>query len=275
MATPTRLNKKTYLGPAGVANDDEDGIGGAPDTGTPVNPATVGNLNGDMKIGSGSDVSTYFIFYEGFNNTSSGSVENARVGVRSAAKFNTSAGSVALVSTSSSDTGTVRVTGKVGGDWVQEDVVLGGTTPISGIENFDAGEVYRWEYLSGYPVGVITGTVASEVCAVIWGTSANPPDGAPSIATYMATTEIEIAVADTINATLDSTDRLTPPDGIGSFALAYVWTGEDNTTAVPGGTLGVDDTIGVCGKFTSYAGIFPPSSGKMQFMHGVIGDATA
>lgn len=273
MATPTRTNKKTWLGTEGIPTEDGEDIGGAPDA--IVNPATVGNLNGDMRIQDGADVETYFIFYEGFNHTDDGSVENARVGVRSSARFNTSAGTVALVSTSASDTGVVRVVGKVSDVWVQEDITLAGTTPVSGIQNFDEGEVYRWEYLSGYPTGQITGSIASEVCAVIWGTSANPTDGGTSIATYMATTEIKIAIATAKNTTLTSTSRTEPPTGIGDFDLAYVWTGEDNTFPVPSGVFEVDDQLGVCGQFTAYSGIFPPSSGKIQFMHGVIGDATA
>lgn len=274
MATPTRANKKTWLGSEPVANDDEDDIGGAK-TGSPINEATVGNLFGDMRISTDGDVAYYTIFYEGFNHTSSGSIENARVALRSGARFNTSAGSVTLVSTSASDTSVVRITGKVDDTWVQENITLAGTTPVSGVQEFDNSGVYRYEFVSGTPVGIITCSVNSEICAVLYGTSANPVDGGSSIATYMATTEIAIAVADAINSTLESNDRLTPPDDIGGFSQATYWTGEDNSINVPGGSLGVNDYIGVCARFTAYQGIFPPANGKLLMEHGIIGDATA
>lgn len=274
MAVPTRNNKKTWLGEP-VANDNEDDIGGTTDTGTPVNENTVGNLFGDMRISTDEDIAYYSIFAEGFDNTSSGSVENARVALRSGARFNTAAGSVILVSTSASDTGVVRVTGKVSGEWVQESVTLAGTTPVSGIQTFDIGGVYRWEYIPGTPVGNITCTVDTEVVALIYGTTANPADGGTSIATYMATTEIAIALATSINTDLESDDRLTAPVGIGTFGQATYWAGADNSKPVPGGSLGVGDYISVCARFTAYQGIFAPANGKMLMEHGIIGDATA
>lgn len=274
MPVPTRLNKKTYIGPNPIPNDDTDDLGGAIDTGTAINEATVGNLFGDLRI---AEANTYYyaIFYEAFNHTTSGSVENARVANRAGAKLNTGAGTVTVVSTSASDTGIIRVTGKVSTVWTQDDITLTGTTPATGNETFDTGSVIRYESLSGIPVGAVTCSVAAETTGIIWGTSYDPADGGSSIATYMASAEIDLAVATAINTTLSSADRLTAPTGIGSFAKATRWTGADASIAVPGGSLGVGDYVGVCARFTANADVPAPYTGKIQFKHGIVGDATA
>lgn len=274
MATPTRSDKRTYLGADGVPATDVDPIGGAIYTGTAVNENTTGNLFGDLRIGS-SDIYYYTIFYEAFANTTSGSMKNCREANRAGAILNSSSGTVSVVSTSSSDTGTLRVTGLVSSVWEQEDITLTGTTPATGVKTYDSGGVVRYEYISGTPAGALTCSVASAVCGVIWGTDYDPADGGSSIATYMATAEIDLAVATAINTTLSSANRLTAPTGIGSFSKATRWTGADASIAVPGGSLGVGDYIGICARFTAYNGIPATYSGKIQFKHGIIGDATA
>lgn len=274
MATPTRNNKKTYLGSNPVPNDNTDDLGGTIDTGTAINENTVGNLMGDLRIGT-SDIYYYAILYEAFNHSTSGSVENARVANRAGAKVNASAGTASVVSTSASDTGIIRVIGKVSGTWTADDITLTGTTPATGNETFDLGTVVRWEALSGSVTGAVTCSVAAEVVGVIWGTTYDPADGGSSIATYMATAEIDLAVATAINTALSSADRLTAPTGIGSFAKATRWSGADSAIAVPGGSLGVGDYVGVCVRFTAFNGIPASNSGKIQFKHGIVGDATA
>ncbi len=274
MSTPTRGNKVTYLGSNPVPTDDTSDIGGAVDTGTSVDQSIVGNLFAAQRIGD-SDVPVYEILYEAFDHSSSGSMENARVANRAGARFNSGAGTATVVSTLNTDVGTVRVIGKVSGVFTTEDIVVTGTTPAFGVNTYDSNTVVRWEYVNAIPAGNITCSVASEICGIIWGTSADPPDGFYSIATYMATAEIDFAVATSINTTLTSSDRLTAPTGIGSFAKATRWTGEDFSIAVPGGSLGVGDYVGVCVRFISFTGIFPSASGKIQFKHGIVGDATA
>lgn len=273
MATPIRLDKKSNLGSNAVPSDDVSAIGGAINTGSNINENTVDNLFGDLRINN-SDIYYYSIVYERFINTSSGSMQNARVGNRAGAKLNTSPGTVTLVSTNIADTGSYRVTGKVSGVWTTEDIVATGTTPATGVHTFDVSTVVRYESLAGTPLGAVTFSVASDVCGVIWGTDNDPLDGAPSIATYMATAEIDLAVATAINTTLSSANRLTAPTGIGSFSKATLWTGADATIAVPGGVLAVGDKIAVCVRFKAFNGIPATASGKIQFKHGIVGDAT-
>lgn len=274
MAIPDRSNKVSNLGANPTPTDDTSALGGAIATGTAINQNTVGNFFGDMRIGT-SDIPYYAIIYERFNNTSSGSVQNARVANRAGARLNSSSSTVTIVSTSSLDVGSIRVIGKVSGIFTSEDIVLTGTTPAIGINTFDANSVVRYESLAGVPTGNVTCSVSSEICGVIWGTAADPADGFYSIATYMATAEIDIAVATAINTTLSSANRLTAPTGISSFSKATRWTGEDFSAAVPGGALSVGDYVGIVVRFVSFTGIPPSYSGKIQFKHGIVGDATA
>jgi hypothetical protein len=272
--TPNRSNKVSNLGANPTPTNDTSPLGGAIDTGTAVNQDTVGNFFGDMRIGT-SDIAYYAVIYERFNNTSTGSMQNARVANRAGARLNTSSATVTVVSTSALDVGSIRVIGKVSGVFTSEDIVLTGTTPAIGVNTFDTNSVIRYESLSGVPTGNITCSVSSEICGIIWGTSADPADGVYSIATYMATAEIDLAVATAINTTLSSANRLTAPTGISAFSKATRWTGEDSSAAVPGGALGVGDYIGIVARFVSFTGIPPSYSGKIQFKHGIVGDATA
>jgi len=276
MATPTRLNKKTYIGSLPIPTDDVGDIGGAINTGTAIVETTVGNLLADMRIGT-TDQYFYTVFYEAFDNTASGSIQNARVANRAGALVNTSAGTCGYASTNALDTGVVRALGKVGGTWTTEDVTLTGTTPAFTLATFDVGTVVRHEIISGASLGAISCSVNGDIVGMIWGTDNDPTDGAPSIATYMATAEIDIAIATAINTNLTSTDRKTAPSGIGSFSKATIWTSADASIgiAIPGGALGVGDYIGVVVRFTSFGNVKPSFSGKIQFKHGVIGDATS
>lgn len=179
-----------------------------------------------------------------------------------------------MVSTSSSDTGQVKVVGTIGGLWDTETITLTGTGTALGSKVWDANGVVRWEHLGGVPVGLVTCAVASQTVAVLWGTSYDPADAGPSIATYMATAEIELALATAINTSISGTNRLTAPaSGISAFSKATRWSGADTSIAVPTGELASNEYIGICAKFIAYANIPAPVSGKIQFKPNLIGDA--
>lgn len=273
MAEPIRADEKTYLGDEGRPTDDVSAYGGDIDLGAEVDENTVGNLFGDIRITETTE--EYFTaFYKRLEHTAPGTLTNARVANRAGARLNTSSGTASVVSTSNSDTGQVKVIGTISGNWDSETLTLNGTTTVIGSKVWDNGSVIRWEHLGGVPVGLITCGVNSYVCGVIWGTSLDPADGGPSIATYMASAEIDFALATAKNATITGTNRLTAPaSGIGSFSKAVKWSGNDTSIAVPTGDLEADEYIGICVRFTAYGNVPAPVSGKIQFKHNLIGDS--
>lgn len=275
MSVPTRDDKKTYLGVDGVPTNDTDPYGGAIDTGALVNENTLGNLFGAIRLGQVDDA-FYTAFHIKMEHTSPGILDLARVCNRAGARVNTSSGNAALISTNAADVGQIIVTGKVSGTWVQETLTLNGTTPVVGTQVWDANSVYRWEHISGVPAGLVTCSVNSSTCGVIWGTDNDPSDGFPSIATYMATAEIEFALATSKNAAVSGTNRKTAPaSGIGSFSTATKWPGEDFSINVPTNEMEADDSIAVAVKVLALANVPAPAGGKLQFKHNLVGDAKA
>lgn len=273
MSTPNRGNKKTYLGIDGVPTNDTDPYGGAIDTGALVNETTLGGLFGPIRLGS-SDDAFYTLCYIKMDHSSPGLLTNARVCNRAGAKLNTTSGNAAIISTNATDTGQVIITGKVAGSWVQETLTLNGTTPVVGTQVWDANSVYRWEHISGVPAGLVTCSINSSTCAIIWGTDNDPSDGFPSIATYMASAEIEFALASSKNSTVSGSNRKTAPaSGIGSFSKATKWSGEDFSINVPSGEYEAGDYLALCIKVLVIANIPAPNSGKMQLKHNLVGDA--
>jgi hypothetical protein len=272
MASPTRDDCKTYLGADGIPLNDTDPLGDAISTGVAVDPNTLGGLYGDIRLDS-TDQTYYTIFYKRMEQTSPGNLANARFSNRAGARLNTTAGNASVVSTNAADVGEIKVTGKVSGTWTSETLTLTGTTPVIGSQVWDINSVVRWESLDGVQLGLITCSVNSATCAVIWGTDNDPQDGFPSIATSFASYEMQFALCTAINTTLSSANRKTAPTGIGSFSSATRWSGEDFSIAVPGGDLGEDDYIGVCGRLIAYANIPAPTNGRFQFKHSLIGDS--
>jgi len=273
MSVPDRDDKKTYLGADGVPTDDTSPYGGAIATGTAVNENTLGNLFGAIRLGQVDDA-YYTSFYIKLEHTSPGLLDLARICNRAGAKLNTSSGNAAIISTNASDTGQIIITGKVGGTWTQETLTLNGTTPVVGTQVWDANSVFRWEHISGVPAGLVTCSVNSSTCGIIWGTDNDPSDGFPSIATYMASAEIEFALATAKNTTVSGTNRKTAPaSGIGSFSKATKWAGEDFSINVPSGEMLAADYICVVVKFIVKANIPAPNGGKIQFKHNLVGDA--
>lgn len=274
MSLPDRGDKFTYLGADGVPTTDTDPIGGAIDTGTAVAEGTLGNLFGSIRLGQ-TDDAFYSAFYIKMEHTAPGILDLARLCNRAGARLNTTSGNASLVSTSADDTGDVIITGKVATVWTQETLTLTGTTPVIGTQVWDSNSVVRYEHLGGVPVGLVTCAVNSSTCGIIWGTSNDPADGFPSIATYMASAEIEFAVATAKNTAISSANRKTAPTTIGSFSKATKWSGEDFSISIPSNEMEADDYIGVAVKMLVFANVPAPAQGRMQFKHNLVGDAKA
>lgn len=272
MSIPNRGDKKTYLGSDGRPTNDTDPCGGGIDTGTAIDENNIGNLFGSIRLGS-SDVDYYTIFYIKMEHSSPGYLDFARFNNRAGARPNSTSGNASIISTNSVDDGQVIITGKVSGTWTQETLTLNGTTPVIGSQVWDSDTVVRWQFISGVPVGLITCSVNSSVCGVIWGTDNDPADAFPSISTYTASAEMQFALANSLNMDLYGDNRLTAPSDIGSFSTATRWSGEDFSINVPGDQMYDNDYIGVCARFTAYADIPAPYNGKLQFKHNLVGDA--
>lgn len=272
MAAPTPETIIRYAGSNdnGTPTIEDTGvpIGGAINTAVPISSGAVDAVIGFTQI---TDVDDEFFGIVYFKNTQTGAgrVNSARICNRAAAKLNGSAGTATVVSTAN-DTGVIRITGKVSGVWDQEDLTLTGTTPAISEKTWDADSVIRWEYLVAgvltVPTGHLTCMVASELVAVVYGGS----DGNTG-----ATREIEIALADAIDTTLESDDRTTAPDDIGSFNTASFWNGEDESIVVPGNELENGHYVGVCIKKIQYGGSPAAVNGVTPWDLALVGNPSA
>lgn len=272
MAAPTRLDEKYYGSADGNPSNDTDPLGGAIATGTELNPASPSNLWSTLSIGTSSKT-VYSIHYRKQENSTSGELVNARFYCRTGAIKNTNAGTASIASNKAGEDCTVRVVGKIGGNWDFEDIDVLGTTISVGSKIWDANSVLRWVVLEGYPIGILGCSVAGETVGVIYGTSDDPVDGnGESIACYMCSAEITWALATSKNTTLSSANRLTAPTGIGSFEPATLWANEDTSIAVPSGVFEIDDEIGICGKLVIEANA-PQPPRDFQVMTALLGDA--
>lgn len=272
MAAPTRMDEE-YLGTVdGNPDNNTDPLGGATDAA--LDPDTPSNLWKTLSIGS-SNVSVYSVHVRKQVNVTSGQLINARFYNRAGAIKNTSAGVASIASNKANEDCTVRVVGKVGGNWDYEDIDVLGLTISVGTKTWDANSVLRWVVLEGYPVGILGCSVAGEVVGVIYGTSDDPQDGNPeSIACYMCSAETTWALATSKNTAIGSANRLTAPTGIGSFEHATIWDGEDASIAVPSGVFEIDDEIHVCGLLLIEANV-PQPPRDFQVKPALIGDSQA
>lgn len=241
---------KYYGGSDGAPSNDVDPAMGAIDTGAGQLVETVaGNVLGTIPRASGADVDYYGGAYRK-NEHASSDWTDAYLTNRAGAILPAASGQVTAVSSSASDTGTLRVTGKIAAAWDQEDIVLTGTTPVTGAETWDLGEVWRYEYLVAgtptVPTGNLTIDVDGEVCAVIYGSGT-------SFGNKAASAEFELALASALNDTISLTDRTTAPTvgggagEVSAFSPACKWSGAgavDQSIPVPGGDLPFGDYIG-------------------------------
>lgn len=271
MATPIATDIKIYPGASGTPTDDVSAYGGAITTGGGVMNDALINVALDTIYQSGSDVTYNAIFYFKMTNVTSGQLNDARVYNRAGAVTNGASGTCQYVSTSASDTTTVRTVGKVSGVYTTDLVTLTGTTPVSGTKVWDSGTVVRHESLNSggtgavKPVGNVTISLTGQILAVLYGTSSNP--SGIDIATTWASNEFQMALASAKNATISGTDRLTAPaSGVGSYSAATLWAGADASIPVPSGLLTFDEYVGVAVKFTAYTGIPLPISNEINVL---------
>lgn len=281
----TAADIKYYPGADGAAATDPDPYGGAITTGG-------GELDEDtpeivitaVPAPSGADESYYGAFYRKNTHASSDWTE-AFVTNRAGMIDNAGSGLASVVSTSASDTGVLRVTGTIASVWTQDDLTVDGTDTVFGVETYDAGGVWRAEYLvagvAAQPVGNLTIAVDGEVVAVLYGSASSPGRTLP-IGSAVSR-EWQVAVASNLDDTIGESSRLTIPTvGSGSgevsaFSQAVKWNGSgavDQSIAVPGGDLDFGHYIGIAVQFEAKDGIPAPVSGYVFYDIDVLGVPT-
>lgn len=267
---------KYYGGSDGSPANDADPAGGAIDTGAELVEGTAGIVINTVPAASGADEDYYGVAYRK-NEHASSDWTDAALTNRAGAILNSGAGQVTVVSSSASDTGTLRVTGKISAAWDQEDLTVDGTDPVTGVETWDSDEVWRFEYLSGgvpaTPVGNLTIDVDGEVVAVIYGS-------ATGFGNVMASAEYRLALASNKDDDISLTNRLTAPTvGAGSgevsaFSRAVKWSGTgavDQSLAVPGGDLEFGSYIGYVIHLIAKDGIPAPVGGYLVCDPNLVG----
>ena len=268
MSAPVFTDYKVYAGTSGIPNNDSSPYGGAIDLSAALNPNTSGNLFSGIKI-IGSNVDYYSVMYGRVENASPGTFQNARWANRAGARVNTTSGAASLVSTNINDLNQVKVIGKISGAWDFEVITLTGNVVITGNKIWDTGSVIRWESLTGVPVGNITCSVNSYVCGIIWGTLDDV-----NATTYMASAEVQLAVASAKNTAVSGTNRLTAPvSGISAFSNAVKWNTNDQSINVPTGVINPNDYSGLVIKLTSFANVPPPVPGELQIKPNLVGES--
>ena len=271
MAAPTRADVKYYRGANTAPTNDVDPLGGAIYTTSELDQDVSSNLWANVSISPDTNLTYYSTHYR--RNTSTGNLANARFYNRAGCLKNSNSGIATITSTASSESISIRVAGKVGGNWDTETLVVTGTTPSLGTKTWDVDTVVRWEAVSGTPVGNLSCSVNSELVGIIYGTNDDPVDGnTDSISCYMISAETTWAVATALNTTVSSANRLTAPSGIGSFSLATYWTGDDASINVPTGNLDADDYIGIVGKLDLLTNV-PQPLRNFLVMVVMLGDA--
>lgn len=260
----------------GAPANDTDPIGGAVDTewseGTSLLVATV-----RRDADGGSDQTYYGAAAKVIDDAATGDLANPAIVNRCAAVPNLAAGVAIVVSTSPLDAGTVRITGKVDGEWDQDDLVANGATPVGGALMWDADEFYAAEYLvasaPAKPVGNVSISIDGQVVAVIYGTG-TPAGSDLGNGNTQANTLWALAVATAKNTaiTWGTNNRRTAPTGaVGSFSRAQKWSGNDGSIALAA-DLEAEDYHQYCARLTVPAGIPIPVSGKFSIDVGLIGE---
>lgn len=265
----TDADLKYYLGANGAPTNDTDPIGGAIDTGTPLNEASLDIVIKALSVPTSANEVYRGIAYRK-NEHASSNWAGAKFCNRAGALLNTVSGVASIVSTNPADTGSVRVVGKKSSVWAPETLVAAGPTTVYGSTIFDTSSVYRWEYTVGgvpaVPQGNLTCAIDGVIYAVIYG-------GAQG--NVMASAESELAVATAKDATISATNRKTDPaSGISAFSRAVKWTGSDQSIAVPGNVLEFGKWIGYCIRLTAVANIPQPIGGAVVVDIDLLGNGT-
>lgn len=209
----------------------------------------------------------------------SGTLVDPTITNRCAAILNLNAGVAVIVSTSTLDEGIVRATGKVSGEWEQDDIQASGTTPQSGSMVWDAAGTYMWEYIrdnaSAKPVGNITVTVDGQIVTVIYGTG-TPAIDDPKNGNHQTNTLHALAVATNKNTVIGwgtNNRRTAPTTNVGSFAAAQKWTGNDGSIALAS-DLVAEDYHQFVVRLIVPAGIPEPMTGYFHVDVGLLGQTS-
>jgi len=265
MAAPGDSDLKYYGGADGNPASNSAAVGGAISTGSELNQATANTLIQTVTIGS-SDVSYRGIAYR--KNEAAGSLDGAAVYLRTGGELPASAGVVSAVSTSASDTGSLWIAYKSGGNWIAagETITMTGLSTATGLTSVDSGSDWVAIYASGTaPTGDISIYINSVKVGVIYGTAGGN-------ANYCASTLYQVALASAQNTTLSASNRLSDPGSIGSYSRATYWPGNDSSVAVPGADLGASDYIGYVVKLKVPGGMTKPPNGEICCDVALIGD---
>lgn len=233
---------------------DTGGIGGAIDTGAALNELTDDLLIADLAIPSSGSESYRGILYA---RNEGSELASAAVICRNAAKRNSTTGWASIMSDSAADTGTVRITGKVSAAWKQENLVANGTATVFGSEFWDALTVELWEYLVGgapaVPFGTLALVVNGETCAILFGQNSAAGGNTHCFSGF------ELALASAKNTALSAAGRKVDPSGISAYKTGALWSGWDQSLAVPTGALATNDYIGIVEKIILPQGLPVPA----------------
>lgn len=264
MSAPIFSSAKFRPGVDGAGVDDDAPIIGAMDTDAelvPTDPDTrLANISyptDDTKL-----------YYGGgyIDLDSDGSMQAARVALRSGMQPNLVAGPMQLVSTAG-DTGPCTVSGRVSGVIIHEVINLAGLTPVVTSNTWDAASeedeydgALRVDY-GEVPLGNVTASIGGQTLGVIWRTVTIGDQ--VRLGTILCSVEWKIALADELDAVLSSDNRLTAPEDISDFSRATRWPGSDQALTVPGGVLPGGSSIGWVEEFTALVGMVPAKSTNM------------
>lgn len=254
-----------YLGADG--NPSSGSIGGAIDTGTPIDEADANNLHSNLPI-LGTEKVYRGIAYR--KNEWTGDITNPKMVLRTGGLVPTAGGLIRAVSSSASDTGDLWITFLSAAATYEETLTMDGTTSVYTTDNADSGSYWVAEYVDGNPVGNITFYDSADVViGVMNGSSGEFPND-------QAGTLFTVAVATAFDTTLSAADRETSPTGIGSFSGATYFEdyGTDNSIALSGDWMS-GTAFGYCVKCTIPADLKKPPSNSLVVDVDVIGDPVA
>lgn len=256
---------KYYLGADG--NPSSGAIGGAIDTGTPIDELNANNLHSNLPI-MGTEKIYRGIAYR--KNEWTGDIESPKLVLRTGAISPASTGLLRVKSSSASDTGDLWITFLSGSAIYEETMTLAGTSNVFTSDNADASSYWVAEYVDGNPVGNLTFYDSDDnVIAVMNGSSGDYPND-------QVGTLFTVAVATAFDTTLSASDRETDPTGIGSYGAATYFEGEgvDNSIALSG-TWASGAAFGYVVKATIPADLKKPPSNSLVVDVDVIGNPVA
>lgn len=257
MGAPTDEDILYYPGADGTPTNDTDPIGGAIDTGTPLDQ-TDPNLLFDgtpANAEGGADITHRNVAYLKNEEGAGGTCSSGKLYLENGLTLFGSSGTVGLTAGASDAGKKALLTGVSGGAVDQELVTLINGTANSAT-SWDNGEHLRIELLQSDGV---TPTTAAAPITVARGSNL----GVIPAGRYQATTEYELAAASAKNTTLSAANRLANPTGITAFSRAIKIDGTDASIATPT-PIADGDYFGYVLRKTLPNGFVPPLLGYVD-----------